>query len=393
MDIKQPSTPPTRSVPAPSSPAAPKAPPEVQVAPSYDFTPGAGSKAALFRDSLSTTLQPGEWLNMVSGKRFREVRAELEPPTPYTGVKKNEDGTATATDVPNPDSPDGRWDPHAYMPRFVFDKREDAFPVSPTFDGDLDHNNNGPETSNGPGGSYRDGVVGGDQALSGGFAVTKKGDYTILTYSFYYATNKAGQYHKNDYSTAQVYLKPGEDGKLKPEYLATSWHHGAQLTKWADLPKDEHGDPIVGVDLGAHALRVADEVPKEGFSLRGDGEATVDGLPIDQRITFDAFQKNVQGANYLDPKSEAAKPRLNAMTWGELPFNPFLPEVYEQQPEAWQQLLSRGWSGAKGAAEKVYDKAEDTANDVVDKAGGLLEDAGGVAKSGLSKARDFFSGL
>ena len=97
----------------------------------------------------------------------------------------------------------------------LFDKAEDALPVSPTFDGDTDLDNNAAEKEDGPAGHYKDGVIGGDQKLSSGFAVTKKGDYTVLSYSFYYPHNKAGDYHHNDYSTAQVYLKPGPDGNYQ----------------------------------------------------------------------------------------------------------------------------------------------------------------------------------
>jgi hypothetical protein len=272
------------------------------------------------------------------------------------------------------------------MPRFVFDKAEDALPVSPTFDGDTNLDNNAAATQDAPKGNYKDGVIGGDQKLSSGFAVTKKGDYTVLSYSFYYAHNKAGDYHRNDYSTAQVYLKPGPDGKLQPEYLMTSWHHGEVLTPWKDLPKDEDGRPIVGVNLGSHALEVRDKVPAEGLSIKGNGQALLNGKPIDQAMTFETFQKNVNGAQYLDPSKDEAKPRLRAMTWGAAPFDPFLPEVFQAQPGAWGQIFQRGEAEAgkfaKGLVAKAdhaldgaVDKVKDGVSSVVDKAGDVADGA------------------
>jgi hypothetical protein len=398
MNISKPST-----TPLPK-PAPPPAPPELQIAPSRDFTAGLKSKANIVVDALKMVNAPGDTLNLVSGKKFREVREELDGGTPYTGVKRNEDGTATATDIRNPDSLDGKWDPFDYMPRFVFDKAEDAYPVSPTFDGDTDLDNNAADKTSDPAGTYKDGVIGGEQPLSGGFAVTKKGEYTVLSYSFYYAHNKAGDYHNNDYSTAQVYLKPGEDGKLEPAYMATSWHHGAELVPWKDLKKDEDGRPIVGVDLGSHALEVRDSVPEGGLQIRGNGDAELNGKPIDQRLGFEAFQKNIDGATYLDPATPGAKPRLDAMTWGEMALNPFLPEVFHDAPSAWQQLLGKGVNAAEAAVEKGWDKTTDVVESVVDKAESVVEKtgdvaesvvgkAGDVAKGGLDKAKDFFSGL
>lgn len=330
---------------------------ERMIAPSRHFKPGLESQVEIIANAFHMLTLPGDGLNLVTGKRFREVRDQLEPPTPYVGV--HVDGEAPrATDVPNPDAPDGRWNPTQFMPRFVFDAAEDAYPVRPDFDGDTSLDNNGPETAGGPAGHYKDGMVGGNQGLSGGFTVTKKGDYTILTYSFYYAHNKAGDYHQNDYSTAQVYLKPGKDGKLAPQYLMTSWHHGGMLTPWSELKKDDQGRPIVGVDLGSHALEVRDSVPAKGLQLRGDGQALLDGKPIGQGIRFDAFQKNIDGARYLDPASPAAKPRISAMTWGEQAINPFLPEVFHDAPPTWLQVVQRGESEVQKVASGLWHKVK-----------------------------------
>lgn len=294
---------------------------------------------------------PGKGMNLV-GKRLTETREKFEKdPVPYTGVKLDKSGKATATDVPNPDSPDGKWDPYQDMPRFLFHPEEDAFPVSPTFDGDLKLGNNGPKTADGKG-NYQDGFIGGDQSLSGGFTVTKKGEYHVLTYSFYYATNKAVHYHPNDYSTAQVFLKEGKDGKLHPEYLATSWHHGSVLTPWEDLAKDKDGKPVVAVNLGSHALQPlskGQEIPTEGLQIGGDGRAVLNGKPLRHKLQFDAFQTNVTGANPLDPSSKEAQPRVKAMSWGALGIDPFLPEVYQSAKNEYvdmgERLLKKAWNG------------------------------------------------
>jgi hypothetical protein len=90
--------------------------------------------------------------------------------------------------------------------------------------------------------------------------------------------------------------------------------------------------------------------------VKGDGQALLNGKPIDQRISFDAFQKNIVGARYLDPASPAAKPRLNAMTWGEQAINPFLPPIFEDAPSAWMQMLQRGGSEVKKVASGLWHK-------------------------------------
>jgi hypothetical protein len=357
-----------------------------QVAPSRSFKTDLKSdvKTGLaIADEIVHVLQaPGDKLNILSGQRFRELCDQLETPTPYTGVVRNADGRGQATDVPNPDSPDGSWDPTAFMPRFVFDEAEDALPVSPDFDHNTELADNAANHVGDEAGHYQDGVIGGDQKLSSGFTVTKKGAYTVLTYGFYYTTNKAGEYHSNDYSTTQIYLLPGPDGKLAPAYIANSWHYGSVLTPWKDVKKDADGRAIVGVNLGSHALELRDHAPAEGLSIRGDGQAELGGKPIDQSMSFDVFQKNVKGARYLDPATPEATPRLSAMSWGAAGLDPFLPEVYEHAPSGGVQLLQRGESIVKKLGQGLVKKADhavadaaDTVKDVAGKAKGLVKSA------------------
>jgi hypothetical protein len=366
-----------RPTPAPT-PTAPAAPPELKVAPSVDFEGGLDSVKFQAAETLRLIQAPGDALNLSSGKKFREARLTLDAKVPYQGVHGQSGLTPSAQDVPNPDSPDGKWDPYAIMPRFVFDKAEDAFPVAPDFDGDTDLQNNGHSSGTAKDGNYKDGVIGGEQPLNGSFNVTKKGEYTIATYSFYYATNKGGHYHENDYSTAQVYMKPGKDGKLEPTHLFTSWHHGAMLTPWKDLQMDDQGRPMVKVNKGTHALEAyakGDKPDPEGLQIAGDGRAELNGKPTDHKLSFETFQTNVKGAEYLDPKDPASKPRLSAMQWGEAAMNPFLPELFEDAPPAWRHFVDRGVNEAeKFIDEKVdqgVDFVKDKTGDVVD----TLDDA------------------
>lgn len=367
--------------------------PPVQVAPSRDFKPSTLSKTQMVAETVEVLRGPGDTLNLSSGHKFREIRDGLDGGVPYTGMQWNSDGTITAQDVPNPDSPDGKWDPHAWMPRFAFDPKEDAFPVSPSFDGDADLANNAGSEAGGKG-SYQDGSVGGDQPLSAGFTVTKKGEYTVLTYSFYYAHNKAMGYHQNDYSTAQVYLEPGPDGKLAPTHLAASWHHGSILTKWGDLAKDAEGRPVVKVHIGSHALQpigAGDEWDEGGLSLAGTGEALVDGKPIGQKLTFDAFQPSVANANVMPTDSPEGRLRLRTMEWGEAAKHPFLPEVYERHGEGpLRQMLERGLATATDKAKDVVGDARDKGGEVVDKAQDLAGGAVDKTKGLVGKLEKFW---
>lgn len=373
----------------------------IRVAPSRRYGPALLEKARLGPELLDLLDGPGRKLNLISGKKLPEVRGKLEgKPVPYQGVVVRNGKVARVDDIPNPDSPDGKWDPTRYMPRFLFDPKEDAYPVDPAFDGDADLGNNGPRTAHGRPGNYLDGVIGGKQPLSTGFAVTRKGEYTVLTYSFYYAHNKAGAYHPNDYSTAQVYLRPGKNGKLQPTHLYTSFHHGGVLSRYDELRKDSQGRPMVRIWLGTHALLPVgknERPPRSGVEVLGDGSVRVRGKATPLRMTFDAFQSNVQGARTLalsDPKTQA---RVSAMRWGEVALNPFLPKVFENADIGddlrghANRLASRLASRGRAAANRVAVSGERVVKNVAsrgDQVANTLADRGGAALKKLG--RDLF---
>lgn len=317
--------------------------------------PDQAAEVTLYEELGKAVDGPGEMFNMMRGKHLEKVRDEYEQSPPAKGVRyemrETSDGPrATVTgfdDIPSPPDAEGnptKWDPAQFAPHYVFDKREDAFPVRPDFDGNGSTSDNGgsdleaTETDH-----YRDGVIDKQQALSSGFVVSQKGEYTVLTYSNYYATNKGAHYHKNDYSTAQVYLKPDALGDLKPEFLATSWHYGTQLTPWKDVKKDAQGHPVVQVGLGTHSLQpmgLNQSIPKDGLHIQGDGQATFDGKDIGQKLTYDAFQSNVTNATILnDPDSDRASTRRTTLGYGMVAADPLDPETFfkdntEKQLEA-----------------------------------------------------------
>lgn len=318
-----------------------------------------------------------------NASRLNEYRARYDQPI-EAGVRFN--GTAdpkvenVARPGGTPDNP-AQWDPQEFAPRFIFQPGEDALPVSPSFDGDANLENDAPGKVDGKEGGYKDGVIGGKQALSGGFAVTKKGEYTVLSYSFYYPTNKAGTYHNKDWSHAQVYLKPDKNGELKPEYLYTSWHHGGVLTKWDDLKKDEQGKPIVEVCLGSHAsspLGKNSPMPTKGLQIRGDGQAELNGKSIPQTLTWDAFQSNVTNAKVLEEGSIPFKARALIMQRGAVAFDPIMPEAF----------LKEG-----GFGKAVVEKAEPYVDKVVDAVKDFGKDVSGKAKDVGRDIRGFFVGL
>lgn len=323
---------------------------------------------------------PGTGMNIKTGKRYAEVRESLEgPPIPYQGVHAAP-GRTRVDDIRNPGRADGRWDPLQHMPRMVFDSREDAFPVSPSFDGNASLKDNRD--------SYRDGVIGGNQRLSSAFSVSRKGDYTVLTWNQYYAHNKAANYHDNDYSTMQVYLKRGKDGALQPEYLATSTHHGSQLTKWNDLKKDADGRPVVQVHLGSHALQPLGKdqaIPKAGLHITGRGTAELDGKPLQSRLALEGFQENVDGIRPLDPRSDEGRTRLKAMAWGSAAMDPFLPDVFQEN--AHHKHLADVEKRVKRAAGSAGRKARDVAEDVGDVAGKGARATRRAARDAVQKVR------
>jgi hypothetical protein len=252
-----------------------------------------------------------------------------------TGVTAVPGGELKVTDIHNPNSLTGDWDPYEFMPHFIFDKDEDNFPVSPSFDGDDTLSNNTSPTDPNKQGPYFDGVIGGKQALNGAFTVTQKGEYIVQTFNFYSAKDKGGgAWHPNDYHTAQVYLKPGAGGNLEPEYLYTSFHHGGILTPYGQLKKDENGRPMVEVKRGTHAIRpigTRGTVPEGGLEILGDGNVSKEGKKLNARLGFDAFQSNIQGARKLEAGTPAFNARRKVMEWGDVPLRPMDPEEFPTQ--------------------------------------------------------------
>lgn len=333
------------------------------VAPSRPFRAGRLDAAKLLLETPRLVGAPGTVLNGLDRGRIEDYRVPSSQGLAPTGVAGDAQGLRASTPVPNPDRADGRWDPLAWLPDFVFDPREDAFPVDPAFDGNATLGDNAPERPGQGPGAYRDGLVGGKQDLRAAFLVTRKGEFHVLTTHFYFAHNKAGHYHRNDYATAQVYLKPGPDGRLAPAYLYTSWHHGGRLTPWSELALGPQGRPTVRVELGSHALSPlgpGDRAP-EGLRVRGcDGQALLGGQALPgQALSFDALQGNVEGARLLRPGSPAHAARLKALPWGEAALNPFLPEDFAGRGLAWElrrwakEGLQGAWRGLKAQASRI----------------------------------------
>ncbi|MNX68181.1 hypothetical protein D3C86_993480 [compost metagenome] len=249
--------------------------------------------------SKRADIAPGVMLQRKSnGGQYgiRQLRADspFERDIPVTGLQKT-DKTWTVPTIENPGAKDGKFDPFDYMPNIVFASQEDSFPVLPDRDGDgktktdADH--------------YDHGVIGGKQALTGAFTVTKKGEYTVMTYSFYEVDNKFTNYHRGDSSTVSVYLKPDKAGKLKPEYLYTSWHYAGHMTAWDDLKKGPDGRPVVLVERGSHAVHPfgkKEALPAKGLWINGDGSTALNGKPLENRLGFVTPQANIEGARRLD---------------------------------------------------------------------------------------------
>lgn len=373
------------------------------------WTPPDQARAVTLYEELGRAADgPGQGVNMMSGKHLEDVRDGYEQSPPARGVRyemrQTSDGQrATVTgfdDIPAPPTPDGEpghWDAMKFAPHYVFDKREDAFPVRPDYDGNGSTADNAASEASGTGSDhYRDGVIDQQQALSGAFVVSQKGEYTVLTYSNYYATNKGAEYHANDYSTAQVYLKPDALGDLRPAFLATSWHYGTQLTPWSEVQKDPQGHPIVQVGLGTHSLQplgLGQSVPKDGLHIQGDGQATFNGKPIGQGMRYDAFQSNVANATVLtDPDSDRAKARRTTLGYGMVAADPLDPETFAKGHTA-EEVEAR--------LDKDYNAVEDAHGD--EKAGKAViteaarkvgvDDPESHDKSTWQKITGFFSGL
>lgn len=256
------------------------------------------------RQSKRADIAPGQMLARKSdgGKRgIRQLRLEsaAEQAQPFTGLAKS-GKTWQTPEIRNPGDPQGKFNPYEFMPRMVFAPNEDSFPILPDFDRDG-------KTSTDVA-AYRHGVIGGEQPLHGSVSVAQKGEFTVLTYSHYYVDNKFTNYHKTDSSTMAVYLKPGKNGKLEPEYLYTSWHYGATMTPWDDLSKDAQGRPVVLVERSSHALHPygKDEtLPTKGLQVLGDGSTVLNGKPLANRMEWVSPQDSFSQTTVLD----LSKPR------------------------------------------------------------------------------------
>lgn len=259
---------------------------------------------------------------------IRELREDspFERDIAITGLKKTEKGWAVPT-LANPQDPEGRFDPFAYMPNIVFAATEDSFPVRPDLDGDgktrtdADH--------------YAHGVIGGKQPLTGAVSVSRKGEYTVMTYSFYYVDNKFTNYHRTDSSTVSVYLKPDKSGKLQPAYLYSSWHYGGNMARWSDLAKGPDGRPVVLVERGSHALHpfgLKERLPGTGLWINGDGSTALDGKPLANRLNLVTSQANVAGATRLDPAKKTDLATMDAY------FASFPERTHPVHPVLFQRL-------------------------------------------------------
>lgn len=302
-----------------------------------DFRPISKLKGILqiVEERVEAAVAPGKGLGLntmrdaKSHAKLSDIRARnpKEVAIPAAGVTKGDQGY-TVVDIPNPDSPDGTWDPYQYAPNFHFDGLEDSFPVLPGYDGDTDWKNDAK--------NYDHGVVGGDQAVQMNFNVAKKGEYYVLQYNSYYVDNKvASGYHDGDWSTVSVYLKPGVDGKLKPAYMYTSWHHGGLMTPWEDLRKDANGRPSVVVGPGSHSVVATSTLVKPkadgGLVAWGDGRLAKRGSSRDlpNRLSFNAVQGNIKGAERIELSTLEGQHALDRY-FGHVGdrMNPYHPSLY-----------------------------------------------------------------
>lgn len=259
------------------------------------------------RQRARAKIAPGVARGPHQGKdtqRIREIAASsaTEKAIPAKGFKKTADGWQGPT-LHNPNAASGRFDAYAFQPRWIFDAKEDSFPVRPDYDKSGSTKNDLK--------TYQHGVVGGDQPLEGAFSVTKKGEYTVLTYSLSYVDNKFTNYHDGDSSTVSIYLKPNTQGKLEPAYLYTSFHYAGRMVAWKDVKKDAQGRPVVRVERGSHALHpygTQEKVPTDGLQIAANGQATLNGRALPNRMTWLSAQKNIDNARYLDPDKGANRP-------------------------------------------------------------------------------------
>jgi hypothetical protein len=267
-------------------------------------------KAEAKRQSARARLHTGVTIGGGHDKAHRRIRtiaaqSKAEQAIAAKATHKTKTGWQ-GPNLTNPNDPSGRFDPHAFQPTWVFDTKEDSFPVRPDYDGDRKVGNDLEH--------YKHGVIGGKQALEGAFSVAQKGEYTVLTYSLNYVDNKYRNYHEGDSSTVSVYLKKNAKGKLEPAYVYTSAHYHGTLTPWKDLKKDAQGHPIIRVERGSHALHpygVKEKIPADGLHIAADGHASMNGKSLPNRMTWVTHQKNLKNTVYLAPDKAQYKPVWN----------------------------------------------------------------------------------
>lgn len=302
--------PPPKPTPAPAPKPVPvgKAEPKTRIIQEQAYSQKKGSapqkelEREKKRQSARRKVQPGFLVGGPSSdtKDKRKIQEIAPAAASEKAIKaqsfKKVNGVYRAPEVKNPNDPKGEFDPYAYQPTIVFDAKEDSFTVPVNYDGD---GGSGNDLAH-----YEHGVIGGKQRLGGSFTVTKIGEYTVLTYGLNYVDNKFTNYHEGDSSTVSIYLKPDAKGKLEPAYVYNSYHYAGNLTAWKDIKKDADGHPILRVERGSHAMHaygVDEKITDAGLVVRGDGQATLNGKALPNRITWDVMQKNVKNARYVDP--------------------------------------------------------------------------------------------
>ncbi len=263
------------------------------------------------------------------GRSIDDVRKQNSPSEYATAS----DGSRYLKTADFASDPQGRqFDPYQFLPNIVFQNGEDALPIDPVFDGDASPDNN---VFN-----YAHGAIGGDQPLKANVSFYEKDGYVVAQYGFYYADNKAGDYHKHDWHTTSVYLKYNSDtGSYEPKYLYNSWHFGGIMTKWSDLQLDNQGHPTVLVGLGSHSARplgVGASIPSDfsrGVTIHGgDGMAvnTASGASYGEQLSFFTTQDNVAQATKFNPEGSAQE-RTRAgiyYYWQEHRHNPYPPSLF-----------------------------------------------------------------
>jgi hypothetical protein len=99
------------------------------------------------------------------------------------------------------------------------------------------------------------------------------GGYEVYEYWLYYADNDYINDHEHDWEKYFVYFQNGT-----PTHLLISHHTSNTIYAWADVPKD-NGHPILGVDGGAHAMKLSSE---DGVKIRYNGAVSKNNGRLDQ---------------------------------------------------------------------------------------------------------------